>query len=214
MADVQVKICGLSAPGEIAAAAKAGASHVGFVFFDESPRNVRPRDATALAKTVPEGICKVGVFVDPSESLLERAIAAGRLDVLQFHGNESVEQLKKIKGRNKLKLWKAIPVSKASDIEAAKRYEGVVDRIIFDARTPKASRLPGGMGIAFDWNLLAKHNHSLPWALSGGLTPANVGEAIAKTGATFVDVSSGVESEPGIKDPMKISSFMQAVARA
>ncbi|MBC2777959.1 phosphoribosylanthranilate isomerase [Parasphingopyxis marina] len=211
MADIDVKICGLTTAEAIEAAADGGASHAGFVFFEASPRNIRPLDAAALTKHVPESMQRVGVFVDPEDSLLERAITAARLDIVQFHGDEKPERLKAIKGRHKIAIWKAIPVSTASDLEKARRYEGIADLILFDARTPKASRLPGGMGIAFDWKLLERIKHKMPWGLSGGLSAVNVAEAIAVTGTPLIDVSSGVESAPGIKDPKKIAQFMEAV---
>ena len=214
MANIDVKICGLTSVEAIEAAAEAGATYAGFVFFEASPRNVVPREAPALVKHVPKGMKRVGVFVEPSDSLLERAIVAGRLDIIQLHGDERPERLKSLKARHKVEIWKAIPVSTASDLERAKRYRDDANLILFDARTPKASRLPGGMGIAFDWKLLNKFNHKAPWGLSGGLNADNVAEALAITGTTMLDVSSGVESEPGIKDPAKISAFMEAVKAA
>lgn len=214
MADIDVKICGLTSVEAIEAAAEAGAAYAGFVFFDKSPRNVIPREAPALVKHVPAAMKKVGVFVEPSDSLLERAIVAGRLDIIQLHGDERPERLKSLKARHKVEIWKAIPVSTASDLERAKRYREDANLILFDARTPKASRLPGGMGIAFDWKLLNRFNHKAPWGLSGGLNAGNVAEALAITGATMLDVSSGVENEPGIKSPAKISAFMEAVKAA
>jgi phosphoribosylanthranilate isomerase len=214
MADIDVKICGLTTAGAIEAAADAGASHAGFVFFEASPRHIRPRDAMALVKNVPKGMKRVGVFVDPDDSLVDRAVTAARLDIVQLHGEEKPERIKAIKGRHKIAIWKAIPVSSASDLEKARRYEGIADLILFDAKTPKASRLPGGMGIAFDWKLLDRFRHKSPWGLSGGLSVENVAEAIAMTGAPLVDVSSGVENAPGVKDPEKIAQFMEAVKAA
>lgn len=211
MADIDVKICGLTSVEAIEAAADAGAAYAGFVFYDHSPRNIRPREAPGLAKHVPKGMKRVGVFVEPEDSLLERAIAAARLDVVQLHGEERPERLKSIKARLDVDIWKAIPVSAASDLDRARLYRDHADMILFDARTPKASRLPGGMGIAFDWKFLSHFKHKMPWGLSGGLTAENVTEAIATTGATMLDVSSGVESEPGVKDPARISAFMEAV---
>jgi phosphoribosylanthranilate isomerase len=214
LADSAIKICGVSSPVALAAAAEAGASHVGIVFFEDSPRFVRPRDARALVKDAPEGLTRVGVFVDPNESLLERAIPGARLQVLQFHGNETVEDLKKIKARHNLTIWKAIPVAAASDLEKAKRFMGVADGILFDARTPKASRLPGGTVKTLDWKLLENYDHKQPWGLSGGLTPDNVARAIAMTHPPLVDVSSGVESAPAVKDAVKIKAFVEAVRGA
>lgn len=214
MADIDVKICGLTSVEAIEAAAEAGAAYAGFVFFEKSPRHIRPREAPALVKHVPKDMKRVGVFVEPDDSLLERAIAAARLDIIQLHGDERPERLKSLKARLNVEIWKAIPVSAASDLERAKRYRDDANLILFDARTPKASRLPGGMGIAFDWKLLNRFNHRMPWALSGGLNAENVADALAITGATMLDVSSGVESEPGIKDPAKVSAFMEAVKAA
>lgn len=212
--DRLIKICGVTSPEAIAAAAGAGASHVGFVYFEASPRYLSPRDSMKLAKAVPDGVKRVGVFVDADDALIEKAVLAGRLDVIQLHGNEKPERVKALKARHQVRIWKAIPVSKASDLEEAKRYADFADRIIYDARTPKASRLPGGMGIAFDWSLLDRYNHKTEWGLSGGLRAENIGEAIATTGAPLVDVSSGVESEPGVKDPAKIAAFLDAAKRA
>lgn len=214
MTNIDVKICGLTSVEAIEAAANVGAAYAGFVFFDASPRSITPREAPALVKHVPKEMKKVGIFVDPDDSLLERAIVAGRLDIIQLHGEERPERLKSLKARLNVEIWKAIPVSTASDLEKAKRYRDDAARILFDARTPKASRLPGGMGIAFDWKLLNKYNHKMPWGLSGGLHAENVAEALAITGATMLDVSSGVESEPGIKNPAKIYAFMEAVKTA
>lgn len=214
MADIDVKICGLTTAEGIQAAADAGASHAGFVFYDPSPRNIRPRDASALVKHVPKSMKRVGIFVEPEDSLLERAITAARLDIVQLHGKERPERLKSIKARLDVDIWKAVPVSTASDLASAQQYRDQADMILFDARTPKASRLPGGMGIAFDWKLLNKFNHKIAWGLSGGLTPDNVAEAVAITAAPLLDVSSGVESEPGVKDPDRIAKFMEAVKAA
>lgn len=214
MADIDVKICGLTTAEAIKAAADAGVSHAGFMFFEASPRYVRPRDVMALAKNVPLEMKRVGVFVDPDDSLIDRAVTAARLEIVQLHGDEKPERIKAIKARHKLAFWKVISVSTASDLEKARRYEAVADLILFDAKTPKASRLPGGMGIAFDWKLLDRFKHKLPWGLSGGLSADNVAEAIAMTGAPLVDVSSGVESAPGVKDPQKIAEFMKAVKAA
>lgn len=214
MAHSAIKICGISSPVGLAAAAEAGATHVGIVFFEDSPRFVRPRDARALVKDAPPDLKRVGVFANAPESLLERAIPGARLQILQFHGEETPEQLKKIKARHNLLIWKAIPVATASDLEKAKRFKGIADGILFDARTPKASRLPGGTVKTLDWKLLEKYSHTQPWGLSGGLTAENVGKAIAMTAPPLVDVSSGVESAPGVKDASKIKAFVEAVRAA
>jgi len=205
------KICGLSTQATLDAAIANGASHVGFVFFAPSPRNLAFGPAQALAARVPRHVRKVGVFVDPDDALLDAAIAAG-LDTIQLHGKETPERAAAIKARTRLELWKAVSVRTASDLAPAAAYRGAADRILYDAKTPDTALLPGGMGLRFDWKLLEGFAHPLPWALSGGLDGDNVGEAIRMTRAELVDTSSGVESAPGVKDVDKIASFLKAVA--
>jgi len=209
---VNAKICGLSTPETLAAAIRHGASHVGFVFFAKSPRNVEPDQAAALTAQVPAQVCRVGVFVDPDDALLERAIAAG-LDAVQLHGGETPERAAAIRARHRVEIWKAVPVRTRADLGQAARYRGAADRILYDAKTPKGAELPGGMGLRFDWKLLDGFDHPLPWALSGGLDAGNVADAAGITGARLLDISSGVERAPGIKDVDKIAAFLQAVAR-
>jgi phosphoribosylanthranilate isomerase len=156
---------------------------------------------------------RVGVFVDPDEALLERAIALGRLSAVQLHGQETPERAAAIRARYGVELWKAVSVRTRADLDVAMRYTGAADRILYDAKTPDNAALPGGMGMRFDWKLLDGFVHPLPWALSGGLDARNVGEAARISGARLVDVSSGVENAPGIKDVDKIAAFLQAVAR-
>lgn len=207
----QAKICGLSTNETLDAAVAKGASHVGFVFFPPSPRNVTPGRAHALAARTPGHVRKVGVFVDPDDALLDAAIAAG-VDTIQLHGKEAPARAAAIRARTKLEIWKAVPIRTSADLAPAGGFRGAVDRILYDAKTPDAALLPGGMGLRFDWTLLHGFVHPLPWALSGGLDAANVGEAIRTTGAQLVDTSSGVESAPGIKDVDKIAAFLKAVA--
>lgn len=208
--NIQTKICGLSTPDTLGAALAGGASQVGFVFFPPSPRNLTLDQAIALAARVPAHVGRVGVFVDPDDLLID-AIAAVNLDVLQLH-KTSAARAAAIRARTGLTVWQAIPVKTRSDLGEAARYRGAADRIIYDARTPDSAALPGGMGLRFDWKLLDGFAHPLPWGLSGGLDASNVAEAATVTGATMVDVSSGVESAPGIKDTNKIASFLRAVA--
>jgi phosphoribosylanthranilate isomerase len=210
---IDAKICGLSTPDTLGQAIRHGASHVGFVFFAKSPRNVAPDQAAALAALVPDQVKRVGVFVDPDEALLERAIALGRLAAVQLHGRETPERAAAIRARYGVELWKAVSVRTRADLDDAMRYTGAADRILYDAKTPDNAALPGGMGMRFDWKLLDGFVHPLPWALSGGLDARNVGEAARICGARLVDVSSGVENAPGIKDVDKIAAFLQAVAR-
>lgn len=205
---VTAKICGLSTPETLDAAVAGGAAQVGFVFFPASPRNLQLDQARALAAQVPAHVEKVGVFVDPDDALLDAAIAAGRLDAAQLH-KTTPERAAAIRAR--VPVWAAVAVKTRADLAAAASFHGAADRILYDARTPDDAALPGGMGLRFDWTLLRGFAHPLPWALSGGLTPDNVAEAARITGATLVDVSSGVESAPGVKDVDKIAAFLKAV---
>lgn len=208
MARVKAKICGVSSAAAVDAAAAGGAAWLGFVFFARSPRNLSPEEAAALIARAPARIGKVGVFVDADDAAIAAAAAAG-LTALQLHGAEPPERLAALR-RHGLELWKAVPVRTQADLADARRYRGAADRILYDARTPPGT-LPGGMGLRFDWRLLDGFDHPLPWLLSGGIDAANVGDAIGITGARAVDVSSGVESAPGVKDVDKIAAFLQAV---
>jgi len=205
------KICGLITPDTLAAAVRAGASHVGFVFFPASPRHVTFEQAAALAAQVPTHVRSVGVFVDPDDALVAQATQAGGLDAIQLHRTtpERVSHLRRIA---RVETWAAVAVKTRSDLDAARGFAGAADRILYDAKTPDGAALPGGMGLRFDWSLLDGFDHPLPWVLSGGLDAGNVGEAIRRTGASLVDVSSGVESAPGVKDVDKIAAFLQSVA--
>jgi len=207
---LQSKICGLSTADTVDAAVAGGAAWLGFVFFPKSPRDLAPEQAAALIARAPSAIGKAAVLVDPDDALLDRVIATG-VTALQLHGSETPERLAILR-RHKLELWKAVPVRTRADLDVALSYRGVADRILYDAKTPKGT-LPGGMGLRFDWTLLDGFVHPLPWALSGGLDAKNVIEAASRTGAPLVDVSSGVESAPGIKDVDKIATFLQAAAR-
>lgn len=206
---VQAKICGLSTADTIDAAIAGGARHVGFVFFAASPRNLALDRAAALAAIVPDHVGRVGVFVDPDDALIDRAIGAARLTVLQLH-KTAAARAAALKARTGLETWGAVAVRDSADLRAADSFAGAVDRILFDAKTPEGAALPGGMGVRFDWTLLRGFRHAAPWALSGGLTAENVAEAVGITGATMVDASSGLESAPGIKDVDKIAAFLKA----
>ena len=209
---VQIKICGVTTPAALDAAARGGASHVGLVFFEPSPRNLTFDRAAGLAAQCPQAIDRVGVFVDPDDALVEAAVSAGQLDAIQLHGSELPERVAHLRARTGLEVWKAIPVKTRADRDVAHRYVGAADRLIFDAKTD--AQLPGGMGQRFDWTLLADWRSPLPWGLSGGLDASNVAPAIRVTGASLVDVSSGVESAPGIKDIDKIAVFCQAAHKS
>lgn len=212
MSRVAVKICGLSTPETLDAALGAGASHVGFVHFPHSPRHLPLEKLAALAARVPAHVTKVGVAVNPDDALAAEMIRAGRLDALQLHGGETPERVAALKAAHPgVALWKAVPVKTAADIAGAEIYTGVADLLLFDAKTPDHADLPGGMGLRFDWRLLAGYRARAPWGLSGGLDADNVREAIHISAARLVDVSSGVESAPGIKDVDKIAAFCKAV---
>lgn len=213
MSRIDVKICGLSTPETVDAAIKAGASHIGMVFFPKSPRNVDFDKAAALAARVPDHVRRVGVFVDPDDEYLARAISSGRLDALQLHGNESAGRAAAIRSRHNRDVWKAIPVKTSADLNIGGAYSAAVDMLLYDAKTPEGAALPGGMGVRFDWKLLQDFRHPLHWGLSGGLDAQNVRDAVAITGASLVDISSGVESAPGVKDVDKIAAFCQAVSQ-
>jgi phosphoribosylanthranilate isomerase len=207
---VAAKICGLSTPETLDAAIAGGAAYVGFVFFPPSPRHLAFGQAGGLAARTPARVGKVGVFVDPDDALLAEAIAAARLDALQLH-KVTPERAAAIAARFRLPIWIAVAVRTRRDLNAAHAWAPVAERIIYDAKTPEGA-LPGGMGLRFDWTLLDGFVHPRPWALSGGLDPANVREAVGVTAARMVDVSSGVETAPGVKDVDKIAAFLQSVS--
>lgn len=210
---VTAKICGLSTPETLDAAVRGGASHVGFVFFPPSPRTLSRERAQQLAARVLDHVRRVGVFVDPDDALLDASISAGALQVLQLH-DTSPTRAADIRATTGLPVWAAVAVKQRGDLAAAATYAGAADRILYDAKTPPGATLPGGMGVRFDWTLLQGFRHPLPWALSGGLDPFNVAEAIRVTGAEMVDVSSGVETAPGIKDSGRVGAFLAAVKSA
>jgi phosphoribosylanthranilate isomerase len=207
----EIKICGLAEPRTLALAVALGASHIGFVFFPRSPRNLALAAAPLLTAELPAGVRRVGVFVDPDDELLEAAIAAAGLDVIQLHGAETPERIGAVRRRFGLETWKAVQVATAEDIAAAAAYASVADRLLFDAKPPRGADLPGGNGVAFDWRLLEGPERSYPWGLSGGLDPESVRDALRTTNAPLVDVSSGVEERPGVKSQDKIRRFIEAV---
>ncbi|WP_209598220.1 phosphoribosylanthranilate isomerase [Ruegeria sp. HKCCSP351] len=208
---VSVKICGLTAPEHVRAAVEAGARYVGFNFFPKSPRYAPIPQAAALAAEIPIGVAKVALAVNFSDAQLDEIVAGVPLDMLQLHGGESPERVAEIKQRYGLPVIKAIGVAEAEDLAAIDLYSEVADQLLIDAKPPKNSELPGGNGLPFDWRLLAGRKYwRRPWMLSGGLNPDNVAEAIRMTGARQVDVASGVESAPGVKDAVLIQAFIDA----
>lgn len=210
---VFAKICGLTDPAAISAALAHGADMLGFVFYPPSPRNLAPEAAAKLLDLVPSGTDRVGVFVDPTNDHLDAVLGKARLDLIQLHGDETPERCRAITIYFGLPLIKAIKVSGPEDIEQAREYEDIVDWLMFDARAPKGAALPGGNGLPFDWTMLKGKGFKRPWLLSGGLTPENLAEAVRLSGANAVDVSSGVESAPGKKDPAKIRAFLETAKR-
>ena len=204
------KICGLTDPVALGTALEHGADMCGFVFFPPSPRSLSPEQAEELLREMPTGTDRVGVFVDPETDYLDRVLAKARLDLLQLHGDETPDRCRAISIYFGLPIIKAFKVSTREDIEKARDYEDLVDWLMFDARPPAGADRPGGHGQSFDWSILQGVTFNRPWILSGGLTPDNLAEAVRQSGATAVDVSSGVESAPGKKDPAKIRAFLEA----
>lgn len=209
---VAAKICGLSSEAAIEAAVAGGAAYVGFVFYPPSPRAVTPARAGDLCAAVPSGIWRVGLFVDADDATIRTVLDAAPIDLLQFHGKESPDRVFDVKNRFHRPVMKAISVAGPEDAFAAEAYQHAADMLLFDAKPPKrADALPGGNGLAFDWRLIAGRQWKLPWILSGGLTAALLPEAVKVSGARVVDVSSGVETGPGQKDPDKIRAFLEVV---
>ena len=208
-----VKICGLSTRETLDAALGAGADMVGFVFFPPSPRHVSFDAARELAAAVRGRARKVALTVDADDATFSAIVTALKPDILQLHGRESVARILQLKQKFGLEVMKALPVETAADLLSLPEFATVSDRILFDARPPKAATRPGGLGTTFDWHLLEDLDLKLPFMVSGGLTADNVAEALRVTGAGGVDVSSSVERAPGIKDPQLIERFIRA-ARA
>ncbi len=211
MPDVSVKICGLTAPDHVRAAVDAGARYLGFNFFAKSPRYVSPQQAAELATHVPAGVAKVALVVNAPDEVLDDITQNAPFDILQLHGGESIERVQQIKDRYGLPVMKVIGVADEADLAAIDAFSDVADQLLIDAKPPKNAVLPGGNGLAFDWRLLAGRKYwRKPWMLAGGLTPDNVAEAIRMTGARQVDVASGVESAPGVKDAALMKAFIDA----
>jgi len=210
MSDIRVKICGLRSAADLDVVARAGAAYAGFVFFEKSPRHLTRAQAQGLLPHAPEGLAKVALVVDADNDFLDALLADCPFDMLQLHGHEPVARVAEIRARYGLPVMKAVGVAEAGDLAAAFDYSLVADQILIDAKPPKGAELPGGNGLAFDWRLVAQRRWLRPWMLAGGLTADNVAQAIALTNARQVDVSSGVESAPGVKDPEKITGFVRA----
>ncbi len=209
---IKVKICGVNTPEALRAVVAAGAEFVGLNFYPPSPRSVTPDQAAALAAAAPQHLCKVGLFVNVEDETIAKTLASVPLDMLQLHGGESPARVAQIKALFGLPVMKVVKIAERADLAVAEPYFRVADRLLFDAKPPKemTGALPGGNALAFDWQLLADKTWPLPWMLSGGLDPGNVAEAARISGARAVDVSSGIEDRPGLKNPDKIRAFLAA----
>ncbi len=210
-----IKICGLSSLDTLGAAIAAGASHVGFVLFPKSPRHVELAQLAALTHAVPQAIKTVIVTVDAEDEQLAAALEAGRIDIIQLHGSETPARVAAVKARFGRETWLARGIRDAGDLAVTRPYEDVADLLLFDAKAPTPAPggtvLPGGNGVRFDWRLLDGYQAARPWGLSGGLDATSVVEAVRRIRPSLVDVSSGVESAPGVKSATKIQAFVEAV---
>lgn len=210
MGQIRVKICGLRTEADVAACAAAGAAYIGLNFFPPSPRFVTLDLARRIALAAPEGLAKVALTVDADDATLDAIVDAMPLDMLQLHGHETPDRVAELRARYGLPVMKVLGVAEESDLAALMEHSLAADQLLIDAKAPKASPLPGGNGLTFDWRLLAGRRWLRPWMLAGGLNAANVAEAVRLTGARQVDLSSGVESAPGVKDHGKIAAFIAA----
>jgi phosphoribosylanthranilate isomerase len=211
---MDIKICGLRTEEALAAALAGGASHVGFIFFPKSPRNIEPAEAGRLRRLASGKAKAVAVTVDADDTTLDGIVKAMAPDVLQLHGSESLARITAVKARYGLPVMKALSIREKSDLDSVTVYAGIADRLLFDAKPPKGAELPGGNGMAFDWRLLSGVDPAVPYMLSGGLNAANIGEALTLARPSGIDISSGVESAPGVKDVRLIEAFFRAVADA
>lgn len=210
---IDVKICGLNTPDAVKAAVSFGARYVGFVFFERSPRAVTPASAAELGGFVRDSIRKVGLVVDAADEALAAIVSTANLDMLQLHGHETPERVAEIRARFALPVIKVAPVADADDVAAARAFEEVSDMLLFDAKAPAGAELPGGNARSFDWSLLKGKTWAVPWMLAGGLDKYNLIEAVRRSGASRVDVSSGVEDRPGVKSGVKIREFLEVADR-
>ena len=211
---MDIKICGLRTEEALAAALAGGASHVGFIFFPKSPRNIEPAEAGRLRRLADGKAKAVAVTVDADDAALDGIVNAVAPDVLQLHGSESPARVTELKARYGLSVMKALSIRERSDLDRIADYAGITDRLLFDAKPPKGAELPGGNGLAFDWRLLSGVDPAIPYMLSGGLNASNITEALAIAQPSGIDISSGVESAPGVKDVRLIEAFFRAVAGA
>ena len=211
---VQAKICGISTPEAVTAALEGGAAYLGFMFFEKSPRNVAPEAAWRLAQPVRGKAKLVAVMVDPSDAEADRIAQILQPDLIQLHGKETPARARALSQRTGAGIIKVLPVAEAADLAAAGDYETVAEHLMFETKPAKDAERPGGLGVAFDWTLLAGRRFQRPWFLAGGLDPWNLTQAVQQSGAPILDVSSGVERGPGLKDPALIAAFLDAAKRA
>ena len=210
MGDIRVKICGLRTVDDVVAVARAGAAYAGFVFFPKSPRHLSIAEARALALAAPVGLAKVALIVNADDAAIDAILADVPIDMLQLHGAETPARVAEVRDRFGLPVMKAVGLSGEADLAAIMEYSLIADQLLIDAKPGSGTDLPGGNGLAFDWRLLVGRKWLRPWMLAGGLGPHNVADAVRLTGAAQVDVSSGVESAPGVKDHAKIAAFVAA----
>ncbi|MEM7074721.1 MAG: phosphoribosylanthranilate isomerase [Pseudomonadota bacterium] len=210
---IKVKICGLTRPDDVSVAIASGANYLGFNFFPGSPRYIDQATGAQLAALVPPDVTRVALTVDADTATLDALTGTVPVDMLQLHGSETPERVREVKARYDLPVMKVIGISTADDVLLLDTYAGVADQLLVDAKPPKGANRPGGNAVAFDWSLITTRAWTMPWLLAGGLTPENVAGAIRQTGARQVDVASGVESAPGLKDPGRMRAFIDA-ARA
>jgi phosphoribosylanthranilate isomerase len=208
---VAIKFCGLTRAEDVATAAEVGASYMGLVFYPRSPRAVSFETARALALGAPPGLAKVALTVDPDDAMLAELLETVPIDIVQLHGSETPERVAEVRALTGLPVMKAVGVGGPEDLAKLDAYGQVADMLLVDAKPAAAGDLPGGNGLRFDWRLIAGRRWPVPWLLAGGLTPENVAEAVQLTGARQVDLSSGVESAPGVKDPAKMRAFARAL---
>jgi phosphoribosylanthranilate isomerase len=211
---LDIKICGLKTDEALRAALAGGASHVGFIFFPKSPRYVEPEEAGRLRQAARGKALAVAVTVDADDAFLDRIMSAMAPDILQLHGSETPQRVAAVKARYGLPVIKAFPVREAADLQAIEPYRGLADRFLFDAKPPKGAELPGGNGVAFDWRVLSAVAEGTDYFLSGGLNAGNVADALRIANPSAIDISSGVESAPGVKDTRLIDAFFSAVEQA
>ncbi|MBL0934639.1 MAG: phosphoribosylanthranilate isomerase [Rhizobiaceae bacterium] len=211
---LDIKICGLKTDAAVDAALAGGASHVGFIFFEKSPRHVSLDEAARLAGRASGQAKSVAVTVDADDAMLDAIVSAISPDMLQLHGRETPARVAEVKARYGLQVIKAFSVKDAADLDAVAPYRGIADGFLFDAKPPKGSDLPGGNGVSFDWWLLAALDPGLDYMLSGGLNAGNIADALRQANPPGIDISSGVESAPGVKDPALIAKFFEAVEAA